>query len=120
MANADTPGYQAKDLEFQVHLDALLGKDRGPQLRRTHQDHFPNRVATRLVTGDDRHFHKPGAVAEPQFQTSEVVTVGNDGNSVDTEREMVRLAETQLAYATLARLISGRIESLRLMARDGR
>ena len=120
VANADTPGFQAKDVEFQVHLDALLGKERGPRLARTHVAHFASRDAVRLLALDRRHITQASPVDEPQLSLADAVTTSNDGSSVEIEGEMVKLAETQLAFATFARLLSGRIESARLLARDGR
>ena len=43
----------------------------------------------------------------------------NDGNSVDVEREMALLAETQLRYTTLSRLIGRRLAIERSIARAG-
>jgi flagellar basal-body rod protein FlgB len=43
----------------------------------------------------------------------------NDGNSVDIEREMALLAETQLRYSTLSSLMSRRLAMQRTIASAG-
>ena len=120
IANADTPGFQAKDVEFQAHLDALVGRTTGMSLRRTDDAHFANRDAVRLVAVDAGHFRTASTSEQPQVTLSDVATTMNDGNSINVEGEMVELAETQLAFATAARLLSGRMETLRALAREGR
>ena len=120
VANADTPGYLSKDVEFQAHLDAVLAKPPARPLERTHPAHFSSPADVRLVAVDAAHFSTASPASEPRLTQAETVTVGNDGNSVEVDREMVKLAETQLEFATLARIMSSRIEALRLMARDGR
>ena len=40
----------------------------------------------------------------------------NDGNTVDVESEMTALAESQLKYAAVSRLLSGKLGMLRDVA----
>ncbi len=47
-------------------------------------------------------------------------TLRNDGNNVDVEREMTKLAETQLTYSALGQMTSARLGIMRSAIREGR
>lgn len=82
LANADTPGYQPTDLEFEGALREELARSDGP-MARTDPEHL-----------------RPGAVESDLQNTVQRpdVTDSLDGNGVDTDKEMARVAENSLQF----------------------
>ena len=90
IANADTPGYRTRDIEFQLQLSQAL---QGLDLER------PAPTAIHEV-GD--------------------LPVKNDGNDVSLEREMQTLSETAIRFGLATMLVRGNLESVRRAIREGR
>ena len=91
VANAQTPGYEAKRLEFESALrQAVEGK--GYDVSVTH----PRHISTH-----------GGSIARVQGSISTIPATGvGDGNSVDVDKEMVLLAQNQLMYEASAQLLN--------------
>ncbi|MDZ4082003.1 MAG: flagellar basal body rod protein FlgB [Bdellovibrionales bacterium] len=105
VANAETPGYQAKKLDFENALSrALTIEDMAPG--GSEPGHF--------MTG-------PGALSKVRADIYENpdVSVNNDGNTVDLEREMSTLAENSIMYKAAVQLINKKMAALRYAATDG-
>ncbi len=106
IANAETPGYQAKKLDFEDSLARALDiEDLGAPLG-TVDEHFS--------TG-------PGAISRLKADIYENpdVSVNNDGNTVDVEREMTNLAENSIMYKAAISLINKKMAMLKYAASDG-
>ncbi len=100
IANVDTPGYRRKEVPFEAELRARLGT--GP----------------RLATTDPRHFMVAPAGdgllrAALDGARGRTRTGRNDGNDVDIDYEMTRLAETALRYQLLTQVTSTRFTTLK-------
>ncbi len=98
LANAETPGYKARELNFEEFLqraatDALLPAR-------------PGEIST-----------TPGA---PQVVEQSGDTARLDGNTVDAGREMASLSDAGLKYLTGAQLLQSRFRTLRSAIRDSR
>jgi flagellar basal-body rod protein FlgB len=107
IANIETPGYKAKDLVFEQALgQALRSQEPGP-MNTTHPRHLDGRMATPLSQVQPRTIQSANPVGSV------------DGNSVDLEREMAKLAENQIAYQSLAQMISLKFLQLRTVIREG-
>lgn len=91
VANAETPGYRARDLDFGSAL-------------------------ARAFDGGD----EPGAgdEAEPVVDAQAAVKV--DGNSVDIDTEMSRLSQNALKIVALSQIVAKKYASLRAVITDGR
>ena len=86
--------------------EAMQANEPGP-LEVTHARHLDGRQAVPLSTVQPR-----------LIRTSN--PVGNaDRNSVDLEREMVKLGENQVVYQALAQLVAHKFAQLRLSIREG-
>ena len=105
IANAETPGYQAKKLDFENALSRALSiEDMAPS--GSEPGHF--------MSG-------PGAISKLRADIYENpdVSVSNDGNTVDLEREMSSLAENSIMYKAAVQLINKKLAALRYAATDG-
>ncbi|HEX16466.1 MAG: flagellar basal body rod protein FlgB [Deltaproteobacteria bacterium] len=101
LANAETPGFQPRDISFTKELErAMEGVEMS--LMRTHPHHLPPR----------------GMSPNP-----EVVLRGGwgnpDGNKVDLEEEAVRLAENYLKYMALLRALEEKFSLLKYTIAEG-
>lgn len=94
LANADTPNYKARDVEFSAVLDKAVQR---AELAVTHQRH----IAAQPLAGDPalryRIPHQPA----------------QDGNTVETDLELARYAENAVAYQASLLFINGRIATLK-------
>ncbi len=89
IANADTPGFQAKELSFEKALGkALDSKDDISRVR-----------------------------GEVHNQINDVVR--EDGNTVDRDSEMVSMAQNQLLYDAAADLVKKKLALLKYSISDG-
>ncbi len=96
MANADTPGYKAQDLDFETALkNAVQGQKGG--LARTHEKHFGGGS----VLGY-------GAV---KYTIASQTDTG-DGNSVDSQRELAKFAENAMEYQTTLMFLSKKFKGI--------
>lgn len=117
IANVDTPNYRARDVKFEEMLAAQLA---GPQPRE-----IAKTLRLGLATTNERHIAvKPIASAPvdatPVTTTSLDGSLRNDGNTVDIEREMSKLAETQILYTALGQITSTKLDGLRSAINEGR
>ena len=107
IANIETPGYKSKDMVFEGALGRAMKAHLPGLMVLTNPRHMDGRQILPL------HLIKPGII-----RTSN--PVGNlDDNSVDLEREMVKLGENQVVYQALAQMISSKFAALRTSIREG-
>lgn len=101
IANADTPGYQARDIDFASQLSKVLenGRAEGSNmaLKVTSARHI--RAETYSQPALDLMYRIP---AQPAA----------DGNTVDMDRERTQFADNTLKYQTDLTLISSQIKSM--------
>ena len=108
VANLDTPGYRAVDLDFSRELDRAQGRLGDVTLAVAHPRHFPY--------GPD----EAGGVSFGHDETwPSLQSVANDGNSVDLEREMAKLAENHLMHNAVAQILSRSFAKLRYSIDEG-
>lgn len=98
LANADTPGYVAKTLDFQGFLDQQALETFSPQ---------NNLSAKATFSSGPRVIDQTGG------------TVGMDGNTVDQDHEMSTLADAGLNYMTGIQLLQSRLRTLKEAIRMG-
>lgn len=92
IANVNTPGYKRKEVPFE---DALARAVRDQTSTCTGAINSPAHPFTPCTTRDTDSAARA------------------DGNNVDLESEMVRLAETSLRYETLAQYVGGYFSGLK-------
>ncbi len=104
IANAETPGYHARKLDFEEALARALDID---ELRKLNTD-TPGKV-------DARPMHvKPDIYENPDG------VVSNDGNTVDLEKEMTTLTENSLQYKAALQLINKKLAAIKYSIGEGR
>lgn len=100
IANADTPGYKARDLDFRQALqEALGGRVAGVPLARTAAAHLAP-----LQNG--------AAPAAGPVQYRTVLQPSLDGNTVDMDVERAQFAENTIHYEFNLMRLNGQIKSL--------
>lgn len=111
VANIDTPNFKGSEVTFEDQLQLLLRRESelATVIRITHPAHIdPAR------TGVSLDGVRPRSI--PMLDT----VIRNDGNNVDVDREMTRLAETQLMYQALGQLLSHKLQLFRAAVSEGR
>jgi flagellar basal-body rod protein FlgB len=116
IANVDTPNYKAKAVAFEEALKAeLAGAPKGP----------PKLQRLGLDATDARHIAvKP--VMRGTFDARPVTfdtadgSLRNDGNTVDVDREMSKLAETTILYNAMGQMTAGKLGTIRTAINEGR
>lgn len=99
LANVETPGYTPRELSFEAELKGALNKGGAPA---GHPRHIPLKGGG--AAGIDR---VRGEVVEIS------VNPGPDGNGVELEHEMGRMAENQIMYNASVQLLGKKFEGLK-------
>lgn len=111
VANADTPGFQPRDLDFAGAMAAVApGAVHAPGLEGVRRaGDVPLASAGALAPTSPEQFvaEVPGAAA------------GLDGNAVDLDRTLAAVAENGLQYGVAARAAQKKLAMLRYAANDG-
>ena len=99
LANADTPNYQARDIDFKSALAAASGEKSG---------------GVHLSTTSARHIN-PAAVnggASPELKYRTPLAPSLDGNTVDTQMEQAAFAENSVRYQATLTFLSSKFRGL--------
>ena len=96
IANADTPGYKARDIDFDQILQNTQSQN-GAMLKTTHQGHI-----------NTQHENFSGDI---QFR--EVEQSSADGNTVDSQKEKAAFAENSIRYQTTLSFLTRKISGLK-------
>ncbi len=97
VANADTPGYKARELDFR---DAI-------------------RQAFEARNGEAAGLAGTGPKEVPVVEDPRGV-LREDGNTVDLDRAMAKLSANSMAYRTLSRMLAKKFSLIRLAIEAGR
>ena len=99
IANADTPGFKARDIDFRKSLqDAMAGRSPTVQLAQTARGHV-----------------KPSGAAAAGPETPlyrSVVQASLDGNTVDMDVERAQFAENAIRYEANLTFINSQLKTL--------
>ena len=110
VANVETPNYTPKSLSFEKELQQTVGKkQRGAEgTATTHPRHIPLKGSA-------------GKVAEVQGIVEEKPSksVSGDGNGVDMEVEMGKLAENQILFNASIQILAKKFEGLKYAVKGG-
>ncbi|MEE9273960.1 MAG: flagellar basal body rod protein FlgB [bacterium] len=99
IANVETPGFKAKDIDFETVLKGAISTRPGLNMVRTSPKHLEGGSPLEILTSAPRV-----VPIEPPFGSF-------DGNTVSIDTQMGKLGENSLLYQTeadiLARLLAG-------------
>jgi flagellar basal-body rod protein FlgB len=98
LANADTPGYVAREVDFADFLRNAASESLAPKAA-------GNQSAT---------------MGTLRIVEQERITIGLDGNNVNSAREMSTLADAGMKYLEGTQLLQMRLRTLRTAIREGR
>ena len=102
IANADTPGYKAKDFDFQAALSGAK-KQYNTSMVRTH----------------DKHMNVSSTMdSSMQFRVPSQPDTG-DGNTVDMQTERMEFLKNQLGYNASVQFLTGRIKGIKNALKGG-
>ncbi len=96
VANSETPGYKAKEIDFEEALSRALDVDGAEQ----------------MMTNDRKHYDVgSGGFANLSAEISETSdgVVSEDGNTVDRDKEMAIMAENKILYDSSVQLLNKKL-----------
>jgi flagellar basal-body rod protein FlgB len=103
LANADTPGYKAQDLDFRAALAATTtAGDSAGTLRATQSAHIGMTGSAALEPGSTEAFLRYRTPLAPSL----------DGNTVDAQLEQAAFAENAVRYQATLSFLSSKFRSL--------
>jgi len=106
IANVETPGFKASDLEFESLFRRAI-EEGGFVGTRSHVLH------KEIGTGNLHNIR-------PRIYQRRDLSMRYDGNNVDIESENVKLAQTQIQYNTIMEKLNSEIRRLRMAISEGR
>jgi len=96
IANAETPGYKAKRIDFEEALARAIDLDKTQSLDVDDPDHFN-------VGGGGFNNLEPTVFEDPNGVVSE------DGNTVNRDDEMARMAENKILFDATVQLLNKKL-----------
>lgn len=109
LANADTPGFTAKNVAFEGALEEHVKSGYSKQLlRTTNKDH--------IGAGGMRHDKEIGYISDAEVDPK---NVSRDGNTVSREVEAANLAENQILYRATAKVLTKKFALIQYAIAEG-
>lgn len=102
LANADTPGFKARDLDFRAELARASANNQATNIVRTHDSHI----------NGGRHDDRDLLYRVP-------MQPAQDGNTVETDREQAAFAENAVRYQASLQFLGSSIEAMISAIRGG-
>jgi flagellar basal-body rod protein FlgB len=102
LANADTPGYKAQDLDFRAALASAEGQSPAGTLRATEPGHIGAGDSAALQPGNTEAFLKYRTPLAPSL----------DGNTVDAQLEQAAFADNAVRYQATLTFLTSKFKSL--------
>jgi flagellar basal-body rod protein FlgB len=106
LANAETPGYKAKMVEFEDALARAIDLEGINRVQKPDPDHIA--MGTGAISR-----------ARADVYDNPEVNVTNDQNTVDLEREMATLQENSILYKAALQLINKKLGAIRYAVTEG-
>lgn len=103
IANVNTPGYKRSEVVFQSKLDQVING--------TEKSYLPLTVTNKSHISIVPQMNLDSV--NPEIVTNTETSSRNDGNNVDIDVEMSKMAENTAYYSSLAQLTSMKINMLR-------
>ena len=107
LANADTPNYKARDVDFTTAMN--VAGQTGARV-----------TSTRVTSTHERHLRVGDAPTAEALRYRVPYQPAEDGNTVEADMELARFAENAIAYQTSLLFLNARISNLRAAITGGR
>jgi flagellar basal-body rod protein FlgB len=104
LANVDTPGFSAKQVDFETTLKRSLKQGGKMNMAKTSQGHIDS---TSSLSNFMATTNKAGG------------TFREDGNNVDVDTELLDMSETNIKYQAISQEISKKLLLLKSIAQGG-
>jgi flagellar basal-body rod protein FlgB len=98
IANADTPGYKARDFDFAAALRGAIGRGERLELARTSSAHAAGATAT-----------QGGAAVQYRVPVQPSI----DGNTVELDTELAQFSDNALRYQASLTFLASKFQTLR-------
>ncbi len=99
IANADTPNYKARDIDFKSAMQQVTAQTNSSGLATTSADHMGGSTST-----------KNAGLGEPLFRP--VMQGSVDGNTVDMDVERNAFADNAIRYQASLQMMNGQIKKM--------
>jgi flagellar basal-body rod protein FlgB len=103
IANADTPGFKAGELDFSGELEKAFGASRDSSILKTNSNHLD-------ISSNDGSAHIEEDISG---------AMKADGNNVDIDIQMGQLSQNAGRYTSAATLIRKQLGIIKLAIREG-
>ena len=108
IANSETPGFRAIGYDFEEQLQVLGDMNEPIAVKTSNPRHW-------------RHeFTSSDGTVVPDIYVQPTESVGEDGNTVDVDKEMTSLAKNEILFRAAAETISRKIGMLKYAINGGR
>ena len=105
IANINTPGYKKLEVSFQEQLKTALDRHKGVPLIKSHPQHIHQQTLSQV---------------EPKISKDKSTSIRLDGNNVDLDQEMAKMAVNSLYYNSAVSQINKRIALIKHVISEGR
>ncbi|MCK4742518.1 MAG: flagellar basal body rod protein FlgB [Sulfuriflexus sp.] len=102
LANADTPNFKARDIDFKGILRRAAMKKSNPEVMKATQPGHIGRSSTALAA--ERLYRQPD---QPSL----------DGNTVEVQKEQAAFTDNAMRYMATLRFVTGRVQGIMLALR---
>jgi flagellar basal-body rod protein FlgB len=109
IANADTPGYKSKTVDFESVFSQVL--QTGGLFAADRTDSSFGSALSRTLDLDD---------LKAKISENQAISQKLDGNTVDLDREMTDLAENSILYDTLTYAVSKELGRIKMILNEGK
>lgn len=99
LANADTPGFKARDIDFKAALDQAQSNQDGMALEASHAGHMSG-SGSQTNGGEELLYRNP---IQPSI----------DGNTVDSQVEMAKYTENSMDFQASFQFLNSSIQGLK-------
>ena len=109
LSNVDTPGYKTVDIDFEQELQSQIADSTGQGIS--------------MAVTDSRHLPVSSASQgglPAQAREVEGLTLRNDLNNVNIDREMSELSTNAMKFSAVSQMIAGKFRTLKAAITEGR
>lgn len=102
IANVDTPGYKAQEVDFEGTLKNAMNKSPSMSMKTTRTGHLQDTT---------------GGTAMVQVGMRQGGATRADGNNVDIDQELTQMTETGIRYQAISQAVSKKLSLLKNLVR---